>query len=134
MYVDQTVFVCVHQEVLKRLLNVFGAKTVHTVDVNNRNCGCVNGATLAICGTTGGGHGSVPPVPDMHLFMPAHRPRNDTYVCSGCYKTHGQDLEILECPGGGGALRCNTQRNLLLWSKRNGRYGNCLLYSNIGVK
>ena len=33
MYVDQTVFVCVHQEVLKRLLNVFGAKTVHTVDV-----------------------------------------------------------------------------------------------------
>jgi len=32
-YVDQTDFVCVHQVVQKRLQNVFGVKTVHTVDV-----------------------------------------------------------------------------------------------------
>jgi hypothetical protein len=33
MFVDQTDFVCVHQAVQKRLLNVFGVKTVHTADV-----------------------------------------------------------------------------------------------------
>ena len=42
------------------------------------------------------------PRSDMHPFMPAH-PRNDTYVLSGCYKTHGQDHGDRECPGGGGA-------------------------------
>ena len=33
MYVDRADFVCVHQVVQKRLQNVFGVKTVHTVDV-----------------------------------------------------------------------------------------------------
>jgi hypothetical protein len=33
MYADRADFVCVHQVVQKRLQNVFGVKTVHTVDV-----------------------------------------------------------------------------------------------------
>lgn len=69
------------------------------------NCGCVNGATLAICGTTGGGHGSAHCASDMHQFMPSAPFTSHTRMSrSGCYKTDGQgqgDHGVF--PGGGGA-------------------------------
>jgi len=69
------------------------------------NCGCVNGATLAICGTTGGGHGSAHCASDMHQFIPSAPFTSHTRMSrSGCYKTDGQgqgDHGVF--PGGGGA-------------------------------
>ena len=69
------------------------------------NCGCVNGATLAICGTTGGGHGSAHCASDMHQYMPSAPFTGMTRMSrNGCYKTHGQDHgDHGVFPGGGGA-------------------------------